>query len=728
LSIAVALVLLLFCGYWFAYRPLPQTSGTLPAPISSRATVSRDSLGVPHIVAATQEDALFLQGFVTAQDRLWQMDALRRLAAGELAEVLGRPALESDRESRRLRLRRIAEQQYRDLPPKDRAVLAAYARGVNFFLETNRDRLPLEFSLLRYDPRPWSVVDSLLVALQMTRTLTRSWRIELRKENLLEGGEAGKVNFLFPTRTGGEFQPGSNAWVVSGARTATERPLLASDPHLEFSVPAPWYMVHLEAPGLNVTGVSVPGLPCVIIGHNDRIAWGVTNLQFDVQDLYIEQFNAQGGRYRFRGGMEQARPEREFIRVKRERPVQIANWVTRHGPLFLAEGDRFVFLRWVAAESSGFQFPFLDLNRAEDWRQFTAALSRLSSPASNFVYADVDGNIGYHVAGKLPIRRSYSGDVPVDGSSGDFEWQGFIPFEELPSAYNPASGVIVTANQNPFPEDYPYQVSGFFAAHYRTRQILELLSVRKAWRAGQMLPIQTDLYSAFSHFLAREVVAAYDRRDVASPSLGAAVSLLRAWNGQMEPNTPAPMIVTLTYQHLRKAIAERASPGKGSVYVHRMAPAAVEKLLRDRPADWFPDYDQLLLRSLTDALEEGLETQGGDVNKWDYGRYNELLLPHPILSRLPVLGKYFNVGPVAMGGSPTTVLQMAQGKGPSMRMVIDLSDWDRSLQNITLGQSGHALSRHYKDQWDAYYSGRSFPMQYRNIDATETLVFVPESE
>ncbi len=318
--IAVLILIVLLAVYWFAWRPLPETSGTLIVPVSKPVRVARDRLGVPHIAAGTLNDALFTQGFVTAQDRLWQMDAIRRLAAGELSEVLGPGTLELDSESRRLRSRRIAEESARRLAAQDRAELAAYARGVNHFIGTHRTRLPLEFSLLGYDPRPWSITDSLLIGLHMYRTLTTTWRDELLKEAMLKDGDREKVNYLFAVRSGAEVQPGSNAWALSGRHTASGKPILANDPHLEYSFPSAWYMVRLQAPGLNVTGASLPGVPGVIIGHNDRIAWGMTNLHFDVQDLYAEKLDVQTGRYLYRGQAEQARREQEFIAVKGARP------------------------------------------------------------------------------------------------------------------------------------------------------------------------------------------------------------------------------------------------------------------------------------------------------------------------------------------------------------------------------------------------------------------------
>jgi penicillin amidase len=730
LSIAVLLVLGLGVVYWFAYRPLPKTSGRMAAPISAQAAVQRDALGVPHISAARWEDAIFVQGYVTAQDRLWQMDVLRRLAGGELSEVLGASTLELDREARGIRMRRVAEQHARALAAADRAVIAAYARGVNYFIETHRGALPLEFTLLRYDPRPWTITDSILCGLQMYRELTTTWRGELRKAAMLSKGNRTLVNLLFPVRAGAEFQPGSNAWVVSGRLSASGRPILANDPHLEWSLPAPWYQVHLKAPGLNVTGVSLPGLPCVIIGHNARIAWGVTNLGFDVQDLYIEKIDPQTGRYLFRGQVEQARSESEWIRVKNARPLEFRQWVTRHGPVAFSENGRHFALRWAAAESDGFAFPFLDLNRAGNWRDFTAALARFPGPGQNFVYADVDGNIGYQATGRLPIRKNFDGDVPVDGSSGDFEWDGFIPFDQLPVSYNPPRGWIVTANQNPFPENYPYRVNGEFGPPYRSLEIRDRLTARAGWKPLDMSALQKDVYSSFSSHLARKIVAAYDHTSdhgrPAKPELREAVALLRSWNGQMEKVTPAPLLVTLAYEQLKKRIVQAAWSGPTDVYQSFMAPAAIQNVVDSNGRLFFGDTNQALLDALEAAIEEGRRAYGSNLARWDFGRYNLLTIKHPVGSRLPLIGTYFNIGPVEMSGSSTTIKQTSPTLGPSMRFVADLANWDGSFNSLAIGQSGQILSRHYQDQWDAYYVGRSFPMQFDKVEAKDTLEILPK--
>lgn len=725
LGIAIALAAALALVYWYAWRPLPQRSGRILAPVSAAATVSFDALGVPHIRAANQEDALFLQGYVTAQDRLWQMDGLRRYAAGDLAEIIGPAALDSDRDARRLRIRRIAEAAYVTLPAADRAAYAAYARGVNYFIAQHLGSLPLEFTLLGYQPRPWSVVDSMVVSLHMFRNLSTSWRDEIVKREMLAAGDPKKVEFLFPLGAGLGPQPGSNAWALAGSRTASGKPLLSNDMHLEYSLPGIWYMTQIEAPGLDVSGVALPGAPGVIVGHNQRIAWGITNLEFDVQDLYVEKFDDRSGRYEYRGKVEQARAERETIRVKGQPAADLTVWVTRHGPIFYAEGSERMALRWVAAEPDLFQYPILDIDRARNWTEFTAALARFPGPGSNFVYADVDGNIGYHAAGKLPIRRGFAGDSPLDGASGDFEWAGFIPFEQLPAAFNPPSGLIVSANQSPFPAEYPYPVNGRFAAPGRARQIRDMISARGNWRAEDMLAVQKDIYSRIDKFLAEQLVAAYDRRKAPNPAVDAAAALLRGWNGQMEKGLAAPFLISLAYRYVRSAMADNAAPGFGPKYEFSLAPLAVEKLLRERPAGWFPDYDEMLRRALADAVEEGRRLQGPDPRRWQYGSYLAIAIDHPVIHSVPLVGKYFDIGPVPMSGAGGTVKQTTRTLAPSMRMNADLGDWDRSLLNITTGQSGQILSRHYKDQWDAYYNARSFPMQFGKVEAKSKLEFAP---
>ena len=729
--IALLVLAVLGTAYWYLWRPLPQVSGSLTAPVSAEITIARDRLDVPHIHAANLDDALFAQGYVTASERMWQMDGLRRLSAGDLSEIVGPATLASDRESRRLRIRRLAEDIYPSLPPATRAAFAAYARGVNHYIDTHRGNYSFEFSALGYDPMPWSVIDTLLVGLQLYRTLTNSWEDELLKSSMLSVGNPAKVQLLWTARggreipPGGDLQPGSNAWVVGGAHTASGKPLLSNDMHLEWTIPGIWFMAHLQIPGMNVSGITLPGVPGVIAGHNDRIAWGATNLGFDVQDLYVEKFDPRTGRYLFRDKVEQARREVELIRIKGKPAEEVVRWVTRHGPIIVSEEKEQLALKWTAAEPGLFQFPFLDIDRARNWNDFTAALAHYPGPAQNFVYADVDGNIGYHAAGSLPIRRNYYGDVPVDGSAGDYEWDGFIPFDQLPNSYNPPNGYIVTSNQNPFPAGYPYRVNGKFPPEYRSRQILDLLRASTRLKPEDSLRIQKDVYSGFAHFLAKQLVQAVDRRKATNPAFTEPIAMLRKWDGQMDKDQAAPLIVTLAFQYFRKFVGDSAAPGKGPIYETLMSIAVVRNLLESRPPGWFDNWDLTLERALSDGLDECRRMQGDAVSKWRYGAYLQLQINHPVGHNLPLVGKYFDVGPVPMSGSSTSVKQTSRKMGPSMRMNADLSNWDNSLLNLTLGQSGHILSGHYKDEWDAYYNGKSFPMQFNKVEVKDTLKIKP---
>lgn len=730
--IAIALAGAAAVFYWVPYRALPKTSGTIETSVAQPVEVDRDSLGVPHIKANSIDDAWFVQGYTTAEDRMFQMDGLRRLAAGELSEIVGTAGLESDREARRMRIRRIAEQVYTTMTEADKSAMQAYARGVNAYIESHRGRYGVEFTLLGYDPRPWSVVDSLLCGLQMFRTLTDNWKTKLIKQQMLRGGEPDKVNYLFPVRSGLEFppggdaHPGSNAWAVSGAHSATGKPLLSNDMHLDFAIPGVWHMDHLEAPGLNVAGVALPGMPGIISGHNDRIAWGETNLGFDVEELYIEKMDLRTGQYLFQGKVQQARAERELIAIRGRAPEEMLVWVTRHGPVFQVANGQVMTLHWSAADPGVLQDVFLDVDRARNWDEFKRAISRYGGPGQNFVYADVDGNIAYHASGKLPIRPEGDSSVPVDGTSGTHEWDGYIPFDRLPQAWNPPDGFVVSSNQNPFPPDYPYPVAGVFASQYRSRQVLDMLRASgNRMKPEDNLRIQKDVYSGFDKFLARQLAAAYADRKGTSRMFDTAMAMLAGWDGQMDRDRAEPLITVLTYQYLRRAVAERASPGNGGIYDVQLASSVVERILRERPADWFGDYNALLLRCFADAMEEGRRMQGTDPSRWKWGRYMFLTVDNPVVTRVPVVGSYFNLGPVPMSGGSTTVKQTTRKLGPSERMDASPGDWDSSLLNIPMGESGRIASSHYRDQWDAYYNGKSFPMQFNRVAAKSTVRFVP---
>ena len=700
-ALGAALVIAFALFYWVAIRPLAVTSGAVTAPGAPSAEAGRDRLGVPHIEAKSVEDAVWVQGYVTAQDRLWQMDVLRRISAGELAEVLGPAMVSLDSDSRALGFRRAARAAVEHLPPADRSMIEAYRRGVNAFIESHRGNLPLEFQLLRYQPRPWEAADSILIGMHMFRTLTNTWKDELMKRALLERATPEQVEAMLPVRSGREVAPGSNAWAVSGAHAATGKPLLANDPHLDYSIPCIWYTVHLKAPGLNVIGVSLPGAPGVVVGHNHRIAWGVTNLHFDVQDLYLSPTAAEG--------------PPEIIKVRGGADVMFPVSSTRYGPVVASVGDQKASLRWAALDPSIWQFPIVELNQARNWGEFLAALSRFTGPAQNFVYADVDGNIGYQAAGKLPLRRGHNGSLPVSGD-GRFEWQGYLRFEQLPRSFNPPSGRIVTANQNPFPADYPHPVSGNFASHFRSNRIRELLERGSRFGPEDFLRIQTDVYSGFGHSFARALLEVADRRKPSNPEVREAIEELRAWDGEFRRDQSAPVLVAIAYNRFLRSLVETAAGEKAPQYASQMGVAFAEQVLAARPPAWSGDYDNLLLKCLHLSVRDWRQTPS-------WGKYLETTIAHPVGHRIPVLRRWFDIGPFPQAGTSTTVKQTTQRMGPSMRLVVDLNDFDRSLHTLTTGQSGQPFSRHYRDQWEAYYEGRGLSLAFSSPEIVERLTF-----
>src|SRR5690349_17482782 len=557
------------------------------------------------------------------------MDTLRRFGGGTLSEVFGPAPLAADRLSRSMRMQAIADASVARLPDDQRAVLAEYARGINFFIDTHRGDYSLEFSLPghSYTPRPWTLADSVLVSLVMFRDLTNSMDFEFAKGTLFAlHADPAKMSVLFPASQGQYLRPGSNSWAVSGAYTADGKPILANDPHLAYGIPGTWHLVHLKAPGLNVSGAALPGIPCVITGHNEQIAWGVTNLQTDVLDLYGERLDLKTGRYLYEGKTEQAHLDHQIIRIRNTKPAMLDVWVTRHGPVVLEEGPQSFSMRWSAAE--GFGFPLLKLDEAHDWNEFRSALSEFWGPAQNFIYADRAGNVGYQAAGRAPIRRNFDGSVPVDGTSGRFEWDGYIPYEQMPSIYNPASGIVATANQNPFPPGFPYQVSGSFADKYRIEQIHALLNKKIAAKnklsVQDMLEIQKDVYSAYDKFLAEQIVRLHPSKSEAERQ---AIDILRHWNGQMDKDQAAPFITELLNTELSANLprlllriaapapkdtkATPAQPPKGARLVGfslpHPRPQVIESLLRERPSGWVPnnDWDAYLLAAFHAALEQG---------------------------------------------------------------------------------------------------------------------------
>ncbi len=822
ISLLILLLLIIVGGggwlYWRVRASLPQLEGAIQvAGLSAPVEVLRDARGVPHLRASSLQDLFFAQGYVTAQDRLWQMDLSRRLAEGELSEVFGERTLRLDLENRTLGFRQVSQRALAELSPEARAPLTAYANGVNAFIASHRDRLPIEFLLLHYQPRPWSESDSLGVALNLLKTLNTTWRTDLMRERIgaklgpelsadlfpdhspldvpvaelsatparvpkkpaspsadgsfrgvpqARDDEESRTSVTFRARFLAEFtlsgqreihlprlraqddseglgmtrevdDPtlgallsagdnsdaglGSNNWVVSGAHTQSGKPLLANDPHLGHSVPSVWYMIHLKAPGLNVSGGSLLGSPLVIIGHNERIAWGMTNTGPDVQDLYVESFDsAAPNRYLHNGAWVEAEVRDEVIKIRRKQDYRFIVKVTRHGPIISHAGNRDLALRWTALEPHALSAMFNGLSKiglAQNWEQFTTALRDYTGPMQNFVYADRDGNIGYYAAAWVPIRKHGTGAVPMPGSADDYDWTGYIPFEELPHSYNPASGMIATANGRVVPDDYPYFITSNWDAPFRTARIFQLLRAGKAFTVDDMLRIQCDILTLEDSWLAGQLLKADFHHHPQDPEVQYAISLLRHWDGEARMDSAATLVCEVTRQALLERILKPKLGDDLSGYHWGMSTIFLENVLANNWTRWLPPGDSSFEETLIKSLEEGVKRIPSRVGSrshdaWKWGNTIPLTFYHPLGQGVPLLGRLLDVGPFPQAGTATTVKATTAWHGPSMRMVVDLQTLDHSVQNITLGESGQAFSPYYQDQFDAWYNGRSFPMSF----------------
>lgn len=787
------LLLALVCLYSIA---LGQQQAIQLKGIKDKITIYRDERGIPYIEAKNDEDLYFAQGYATAADRLWQMDLFRRTVRGELAEVLtagpGNVALDQDKLHRTYGFTQAAEAELAAASPRTRAVLEAYARGVNAYAASlDPKSMPPEFQILQYSFRPWTAVDSLAVIKIFFEALSDTWRLDIMRQ-ALSVLPAEKRAELLPeispidvlvvgkdTQSKGasarlKAEPASrefldrlaynqaiaaaalnrigfdtdalaasNNWVVSGNRTITGKPLLSNDPHLRPTAPSIWYIVHLSAPGVRVAGVSTAGLPGVIIGHNDRIAWGFTNVGPDVQDLYIEKFNPDNPKqYQTPGGWQDAVVRREEIKVRKgigssefDTVVQEVT-VTRHGPIiFEGDGKRYA-LRWTGLDpaKNNADSTYI-LNRARNWKEFNTALESFTAPTQNIVYADVDGHIGYHAAGVVPVRKSGDGSVPYDGATDAGEWTSYIPVAKLPTIYDPPSGIIVTANQRIAGSDYPYFLTHSWAQPYRARRIWDLLNEKPKLSAEDFRRVLGDTYSIAGVFFTREAVKQLrPKLTPADEKLRATLDAFEKWDGMVNTeSTVAPIVSQMRLAFRSKILTAALGPELVRNYQWSNFDTTLDRVLKDQPAAWlpkeFPSYADLLRACYDEAVANLTKTLGADETKWNWGGMVKARFSHP-LSGAPLIGAQFTVPAFPQNGTGGLVgATVNVGSSVSMRLIADPSDWDKTQQGIALGESGLPKSPHWSDQladWRAV-TPREFPFTQAAVvkAAKETLVLEP---
>jgi penicillin amidase len=759
--------------------------------LSGEVLIQYDVYGIPHITASSDADLFFAQGYVTAKDRLWQMEYTRKQVAGRLAEFLGESVLEQDFEIRRIGLYRSSVATYESLTDEMKKLAAAYAAGVNHFIETNKHNLPREFKNLGYIPEPWHPVDSIAIPRLMFWHLSGSLEEELMLAELVDELEPEKALELvsnkpadpethmrwkqaaallpedfgdggFPilaglkeisNSRGARRAIGSNNWVIDGQKSANGIPILANDPHLALLNPPIWHEVHLMGPGINVIGSTFPGVAGIIIGHNEHIAWGVTNVGYDVCDLYLEKLDPDNeDRYFYKGISRPFRKVKEIFKCRsggsmKETEREIL--YTLHGPVVDERENEVISMRWTGHEPSmEFKYMYL-LNRASNVDEFREALNYYQLGAQNFVYADIDGNIFYQPTGKVPVRNG-APYLPLDGSSGECEWESYIPYENLPRMLNPEEHFIATANARPVDGSYPYYIGYFFDIGYRVRRIKDLLTAKEKLTFEDVQAIQNDNYVLAAERLKPQLLAAIETEKHLLPERAHdAAKLVREWDNYSNTDSVGCTIFNkwlerIAFNTLRDDLSDTmfdywaSNPDIIVVLLSRSDTTGELKF------DWFDNIktqyhekkSQVVARSLQEAIERLSFSYGFDMQDWTWGKVHKVTLAHGLRK----LDRRYNNGPYPRKGCNDTVdnagfpffeKDFASGSGPSLRMTVQLSPGVERAENVIPGgQCGDPQSDHYQDQLLNFWLRNSahpllFSKEQIKNNLEETLMLVP---
>ncbi|MBX7060514.1 MAG: penicillin acylase family protein [Pyrinomonadaceae bacterium] len=743
--------------------------------VSHDVTVRRDVRGIPYIEAANDADLYFAQGYVTASDRLWQMDMMRRVVRGETAELFGKAALEQDKRWRRFGFARVVDASYATLAPELKAALDSYTRGVNAYIASlDETTTSIEFKLLQYKPSQWKPTDSLAIGKILADALSTTWRNDLLRAQvqglsrdkladlersttpydviLFKGSakakRAAQIRTSRPSdsvlaaaerdedlrRTSlealGLYADGlaaSNNWVISGKRTATGKPILANDPHLSASAPGIWYIADIRSPQVHAAGVSIPGIPGIVLGHNETIAWGATNVGPDVQDVYKLELDGNGSYLSPRGWTKLAvRTEKIAVRTNPLSPatadVDLEVRSSEEGPVILDDRSGTYALRWTAFRPENNEFEaFYRLNRAGSWLSFTNALKTYGGPAQNFIYADTKGHIGWYAAGRIPIRRKGYGSLPYDAKTNDGDWIGYIPFSELPHLYDPPTGLIVTANQRTVSPDYKFpQVASDASAPWRARRIFDRLSAIKRISKDDVANVQLDAFNIPLDLLAKEIV----RRKAASPDT---LELLTGWDGRMLPDSRAALLS----EEIAKCVTTEITRANPLVNYGVIRERITERAIREGLTRWLPsgvkNYDDLLRSCDSGSRESLARIFGPDPNAWVWGGIFSAVFPHPLVMT-PVVGKQFVTRTDPLAGSRYSP---NVGSSVSMRYIVTPGEWDATSLVIPLGESGRPDNEHYKDQFDQWRTNTPPPLVFGQTAASKlgvSLILSPTSK
>jgi penicillin amidase len=756
---------------------LPKTQGRVVLDgIQGSIEIIRDPLGVPHIFAAHEADGFFALGYVHAQDRLAQMDLARLLARGRLAEIVGPLALDSDRFMRALGLVARAEASHAALSAQARATLEAYASGVNALIASHQGAWPIEFLAGFREPEPWHPVDSLLWGALMAERLSGNWRDEIARARQARTMTAAQMAELWPqwsddaattmARLAGLYRElpldalaqalpdlgpsqASNEWVIAGRHTRSGKPLLVNDPHLGLGAPGQWYLVRIAAGELRLAGASAPGVPAVLLGHNGRIAWGLTTTNADANDVVIERIDpSDPTRYLTQDGPRPFTTRREIIRVKGEADVPFDIRSTRHGIVLsdlianapAASGHVLALATASALGTDRTGEAMLALNRARDWSGFVEALRDWHAPMQNIVYADIDGRIGFLSPARLPRRAAGVGWMPTPGWTGEFAWDGAVEFAALPRAVDPPAGRIVNANNRIVGDDFPVRIGRDWDSPYRAMRIHDMLDGKTDLTREDMVAMVTDPVSRF----ARDVLVQLTRMQPREAAAREAIERLRGWDGAMKRDRPEPLIFNAWMRAFTRALlldhADSAPSEFGREYPALIRAALNEQSLfcDDPKTGERESCESVALAALSEALATITARRGADQAAWRWGDEHFAPFRHAVLSRVPVLrdwigfrvptdGDFFTVNRGAARGPDRDGL-FTHVHGAGLRAIYDLADLDASLFMVAPGQSGNPLSPHWGDLARPWADGRHFALRGKPEDlrpSGRVLVLVP---
>jgi penicillin G amidase len=791
----VAIAILLFLHY-LVTKSFPDYDSKLTiAGVQRAVEIYRDEFAIPHVFAENEHDLMFAVGYIHAQDRLWQMDITRRAGEGRLSEVLGKETVDYDRLFRTIDVRDVAKKIEDGLSPELRSALQAYTDGINAYIDSHKGKYPIEFDMIGYEPERWQVYQSILLSRLMAWELNLSWWVDLTLGQLVEkvgmqtaseifpyypsgspsiiprvndepkkivygqnnaAGASSAAGFMNVVRSYRKYFSmdgsgiGSNSWVIDSSRSLNGKPMIANDPHLTLPAPSRWYEMHLVAPGWNVAGVSLPGSPFIVIGHNNKIAWALTNAMIDETDFYIEKIDSTKS-----DNIRQMKNQLYYIYDKQSLPIESKEELiyigksdsiiidvrrTRHGPVISdvhplttkINGGKIITMRWVGSDVSNEVSAFYLINKSTNKQEFERGVKDFAIPGQNISYADVDGNIGYWTAAKIPLRGKYNPMLPQPGWSSESGWEGYVSFEKLPKLWNPKEGFIATAN-NKITESSPYYISDLYMPPSRIERIRELIDTEGKLSVEDFERFQNDFVSQHAKFVTKILLKSFETYPPADENVKPALEYLKNWDYEHGSNDIASTIFNVFFVKLLHNTFEDEMGAElfdSYVYFSAVPINVMDKLLQSDISSWFDNVgtdkletrDEIIIKSFSDAVQQLRKELGTETKNWQWGNIHTVTFEHPIGSQ-KYLNKIFNIGPFKYGGSSTTLNNAEYDfskpyytvVGSSTRIIVDMARPFEYFSIITTGQSGQPLHKHYDDQAALWLNGA-----YRKVTMVES--------